>query len=205
MGQTGILPRINIEPFQLQVPLGKCLLYTEMEFKCHSERTRDHTQCSIYKPNHDRNIFRLAGLPRLRGDASLLRPHRGVLRVLCLEKAKYHVWVSHGRKDHGDVPHIHVADCQVPNIFATRLAHLQVTKRMWLTNVIVISSYISGISLLGLPAEMYTYGTQLWMVVLSEWAVSLTIAIVYLPVFYNLQITSTYEVSTLSSFNMFVL
>lgn len=76
---------------------------------------------------------------------------------------------------------------------------------MWLTNVIVISSYISGISLLGLPAEMYTYGTQLWMVVLSEWAVSLTIAIVYLPVFYNLQITSTYEVSTLSSFNMFVL
>ncbi|KOB73472.1 putative igf2 mRNA binding protein [Operophtera brumata] len=57
----------------------------------------------------------------------------------------------------------------------------------------LIASYISGISLLGLPAEMYTYGTQLWTVVLSEWAVSLTIAIVYLPVFYNLQITSTYE------------
>lgn len=55
-------------------------------------------------------------------------------------------------------------------------------------------SYISGVSLLGLPAEMYTYGTQLWTIVLSEWAVSLTIAIVYLPVFYNLQITSTYEV-----------
>lgn len=59
---------------------------------------------------------------------------------------------------------------------------------------LVSCSYISGISLLGLPAEMYTYGTQLWAAVLSEWAVSLTIAVIYLPVFYNLQITSTYEV-----------
>ncbi|KAJ0183865.1 hypothetical protein K1T71_000288 [Dendrolimus kikuchii] len=57
----------------------------------------------------------------------------------------------------------------------------------------LIASYISGISLLGLPAEMYTYGTQLWTIVFSEWTVSLTIALVYLPVFYNLQITSTYE------------
>ncbi|VVC93757.1 unnamed protein product [Leptidea sinapis] len=40
---------------------------------------------------------------------------------------------------------------------------------------------------------MYTYGTQLWAIVLSEWVVSVTIALVYLPVFYNLQITSTYE------------
>ncbi|CAH1647597.1 unnamed protein product [Spodoptera littoralis] len=67
------------------------------------------------------------------------------------------------------------------------------TMGMFPISMSLIASYISGISLLGLPAEMYTYGTQLWMVVLSEWAVSLTIAIVYLPVFYNLQITSTYE------------
>ncbi|KAJ2954396.1 hypothetical protein O0L34_g2659 [Tuta absoluta] len=57
----------------------------------------------------------------------------------------------------------------------------------------LIASYVSGISLLGLPAEMYTYGTQLWTIVLSEWAVSLSIAFIYLPVFYNLQITSAYE------------
>ncbi|KAH9628038.1 hypothetical protein HF086_018013 [Spodoptera exigua] len=67
------------------------------------------------------------------------------------------------------------------------------TMGMFPISMSLIASYISGISLLGLPAEMYTYGTQLWMVVLSEWAVSVTIAIVYLPVFYNLQITSTYE------------
>ncbi|XP_053624569.1 sodium-coupled monocarboxylate transporter 1-like [Plodia interpunctella] len=67
------------------------------------------------------------------------------------------------------------------------------TMGMFPISMSLIASYISGISLLGLPAEMYTYGTQLWTIVLSEWAVSLTIAIVYLPVFYNLQITSTYE------------
>ncbi|KAI5641345.1 sodium:solute symporter family domain-containing protein [Phthorimaea operculella] len=67
------------------------------------------------------------------------------------------------------------------------------TMGMFPISMSLIASYISGISLLGLPAEMYTYGTQLWTIVLSEWAVSLTIAIIYLPVFYNLQITSTYE------------
>ncbi|XP_075990715.1 sodium-coupled monocarboxylate transporter 2-like [Anticarsia gemmatalis] len=67
------------------------------------------------------------------------------------------------------------------------------TMGMFPISMSLIASYISGISLLGLPAEMYTYGTQLWTIVLSEWAVSLTIAVVYLPVFYNLQITSTYE------------
>ncbi|XP_026465208.1 LOW QUALITY PROTEIN: sodium-coupled monocarboxylate transporter 1-like [Ctenocephalides felis] len=57
----------------------------------------------------------------------------------------------------------------------------------------LIASYISGISLLGLPAEMYTYGTQYWMIVCPECFVSLTMALIYLPVFYKLQITSSYE------------
>ncbi|XP_047368468.1 sodium-coupled monocarboxylate transporter 2-like isoform X2 [Vespa velutina] len=57
----------------------------------------------------------------------------------------------------------------------------------------LIASYISGISMLGLPAEMYVYGTQLWSIVFADCFVSLTMAIVYLPVFYGLQITSSYE------------
>ncbi|KAE8736781.1 hypothetical protein FOCC_FOCC017764 [Frankliniella occidentalis] len=57
----------------------------------------------------------------------------------------------------------------------------------------LIASYISGISLLGLPAEMYTYGTQYYLIVLAEAFVSLTMATVYLPVFFKLQITSSYE------------
>ncbi|XP_044268114.1 sodium-coupled monocarboxylate transporter 1-like [Tribolium madens] len=57
----------------------------------------------------------------------------------------------------------------------------------------LIASYISGISILGIPAEIYTYGTQFWMVLASKALVSLTMAFAYLPVFYKLQITSSYE------------
>ncbi|RZC38851.1 sodium-coupled monocarboxylate transporter 1-like, partial [Asbolus verrucosus] len=57
----------------------------------------------------------------------------------------------------------------------------------------LIASYISGISILGIPAEIYTYGTQFWMILTSEGLVSLTMAFAYLPVFYKLQITSSYE------------
>ncbi|KAF5303091.1 hypothetical protein FQR65_LT08422 [Abscondita terminalis] len=56
-----------------------------------------------------------------------------------------------------------------------------------------VVSYISGISVLGMPAEIYTYGTQFWMIMCSEGLVSLTVAIAILPVFYKLQITSSYE------------
>ncbi|XP_078050253.1 sodium-coupled monocarboxylate transporter 2 isoform X1 [Augochlora pura] len=57
----------------------------------------------------------------------------------------------------------------------------------------LIASYISGISILGLPAEMYVFGTQFWCGVISDSFVSLTMAFVYLPVFYGLGITSSYE------------
>jgi Na+/proline symporter len=60
----------------------------------------------------------------------------------------------------------------------------------------IACSYISGISLLGLPAEMYMYGTQYWVIMFPEAFVSITMALVYLPVFYKLQITSSYEVIT---------
>ncbi|CAK9832019.1 Sodium-coupled monocarboxylate transporter 2 [Anthophora retusa] len=57
----------------------------------------------------------------------------------------------------------------------------------------LIASYISGITILGLPAEMYVYGTQFWCVIIADSFVSLTMAAVYLPVFYGLGITSSYE------------
>ncbi|GJQ70604.1 hypothetical protein Trydic_g22998 [Trypoxylus dichotomus] len=57
----------------------------------------------------------------------------------------------------------------------------------------LIASYISGISILGMPAEIYTYGTQFWMIITSEGLVSITMAVAYLPVFYKLQITTSYE------------
>jgi Na+/pantothenate symporter len=56
------------------------------------------------------------------------------------------------------------------------------------------ASHISGITLLGAPSEMYTFGTQYWMMCLAACIVCAVVAVAYMPVFYTLQITSTYEV-----------
>ncbi|CAH1367545.1 unnamed protein product, partial [Tenebrio molitor] len=54
-------------------------------------------------------------------------------------------------------------------------------------------SQFSGITVIGVPADVYTYGATYWLVCLSSiFVVPLTIYI-YLPVFYNLELTSTYE------------
>lgn len=47
--------------------------------------------------------------------------------------------------------------------------------------------------MLGLPAEIYAYGTQYWMCGISVLLVAIITSYVYLPVFYKLQLTSTYE------------
>nr|CAD7200096.1 unnamed protein product [Timema douglasi] len=57
-------------------------------------------------------------------------------------------------------------------------------------------SYISGITVLGIPAEMYLFGTQYWMSVTVEVFVNITMIVAYLPIFYTLQITSSYELSS---------
>jgi Na+/proline symporter len=58
------------------------------------------------------------------------------------------------------------------------------------------ASHISGITLLGAPSEMYTFGTQYWMMCLAACIVCSVVAVAYMPVFYTLQLTSTYEVRT---------
>lgn len=55
------------------------------------------------------------------------------------------------------------------------------------------ASHISGITLLGAPSEMYTFGTQYWMMCLSACIVCVVVAVAYMPVFYTLQLVSTYE------------
>jgi len=56
-------------------------------------------------------------------------------------------------------------------------------------------SHFSGITLLGVPAEVFYYGTVYWLVNVSSVFVALMINYIYLPVFYSLQLTSSYEVS----------
>lgn len=59
----------------------------------------------------------------------------------------------------------------------------------------LVASFISGITLLGLPTEVYSYGIQYLYVSLGVIAMGFIMSIYYLPVFHDLNITSTYEVS----------
>ncbi len=53
---------------------------------------------------------------------------------------------------------------------------------------------MSAITLLGTPAEMYTQGTQYCLLVLSYPFVMYTTANWYMPVLYNLGVSTSYEV-----------
>ncbi|XP_059468470.1 sodium-coupled monocarboxylate transporter 1-like [Neocloeon triangulifer] len=57
----------------------------------------------------------------------------------------------------------------------------------------LIASYISGITLLGMPAEIYVYGTQYWSVVIAILLMSAGCGVFFLPVFYKLQLNTSYE------------
>lgn len=54
-------------------------------------------------------------------------------------------------------------------------------------------SHISGVSLLGVPSEVYQYGSQYAACIFTSFITSVLIVWVYLPVFYKLQLTSTFE------------
>ena len=56
-------------------------------------------------------------------------------------------------------------------------------------------SYISTISLLGYPAEMYAFGAQYWIGCFGIGLGSLMATYIFVPLFYNLKITSVNEVS----------
>jgi Na+/proline symporter len=56
-------------------------------------------------------------------------------------------------------------------------------------------SLVSGITVMGDPSEIYTYGTLYWLGTFSALLVGLLDNYFYLPVFYELQITSIFEVS----------
>ena len=49
-----------------------------------------------------------------------------------------------------------------------------------------LSSFISAVTMLGTPAEMFVFGTQYWMIGLAYPLVLAATAHVYLPVFYRL-------------------
>lgn len=72
--------------------------------------------------------------------------------------------------------------------------------RAWLINAGYLidsdrnCSFISGVTILGTPTEIYNFGTQYWITIISIFFSGVVVATVYLPVFTTLQLNSVYEV-----------
>ena len=58
----------------------------------------------------------------------------------------------------------------------------------------LVASFMSAITLLGTPAEMYVFGTQYCTLVLSYPFVMAAACYIYLPVFWKLGVGTSYEV-----------
>ena len=59
----------------------------------------------------------------------------------------------------------------------------------------LVASFMSAITLLGTPAEVYANGTQYCLLVLSYPFVMAAAAHIYMPVLYDLGVSTSYEVS----------
>ncbi|XP_050394459.1 sodium-coupled monocarboxylate transporter 2 [Patella vulgata] len=57
----------------------------------------------------------------------------------------------------------------------------------------LLASFMSAITLLGTPAEMYNYTTMYWWIGLSYLFVVAAAAHIFIPIFYRMQVTSAYE------------
>ncbi|XP_013140110.1 PREDICTED: sodium-coupled monocarboxylate transporter 2-like [Papilio polytes] len=57
----------------------------------------------------------------------------------------------------------------------------------------LIASHLTSITLLGVPVEIYLRGTQYWASALSLIGVTFLTAVIYLPVFHKLQLSSSFE------------
>ncbi|CRL01594.1 CLUMA_CG014432, isoform A [Clunio marinus] len=57
----------------------------------------------------------------------------------------------------------------------------------------LVASYISGVTVLGTPSEIYNYGTQYWLILIPIVLHGFVVSYVYLPVFCALKVGSSYE------------
>lgn len=58
----------------------------------------------------------------------------------------------------------------------------------------LLASYMSAITVLGIPTEIYTYGTGYWLVTASGIIMFPLVAFVFLPFFHNMHLDSAYQV-----------
>ncbi|XP_052867418.1 sodium-coupled monocarboxylate transporter 2-like [Anopheles cruzii] len=57
----------------------------------------------------------------------------------------------------------------------------------------LIASQLSGVSIMSVPAEMYSYGAQYWIIAPTMLIITLIINYIFVPVFYSNQITNCYQ------------
>ena len=72
--------------------------------------------------------------------------------------------------------------------------------KSWPIAISILVSFLSAISLLGLPGEIYTYGTQFYVVILSYVLTCAATSTVYIPMFRRIKITSVNEVRKSTAF-----
>ncbi|KAL9955467.1 hypothetical protein ACROYT_G036795 [Oculina patagonica] len=65
--------------------------------------------------------------------------------------------------------------------------------KSWPVAVSILVSFLSAITLLGLPGEIYTYGTQFYLVVVSYVLICAATSTVYIPMFRRIKIISVNE------------
>lgn len=66
----------------------------------------------------------------------------------------------------------------------------------------LIASFQSAVAIIGVPAEIYTYGTQYWFIGFAYILGLIIPAHVFIPVFYRLRLSSAYEVKFSLGFNI---
>ncbi|KAL3275706.1 hypothetical protein HHI36_020455 [Cryptolaemus montrouzieri] len=65
--------------------------------------------------------------------------------------------------------------------------------KVWPIAISLVASHTSGITVLAIPADIYRFGIGFWQGCLSLCFLHLITAYIFLPVFYKLELTSTYE------------
>lgn len=66
----------------------------------------------------------------------------------------------------------------------------------------LVASFMSAITLLGVPVEMYQYSTMYMWIGVGYFLVMAGAAHIYTPIFYMLKVTSVYEVSAFIIFGL---
>ena len=59
----------------------------------------------------------------------------------------------------------------------------------------LLASFMSAITILGVPSEIYIFGTQYWLIIASYLILFPSVALIFVPVFRAVEISSSYEVS----------